>query len=203
MTTKRLTPRRNKLEKNKNAVLADILLGERSKDIAEKYGMSQQAVCAFERRYAATIVKARTEVENQVVDYAIAQKVSRIAAKDRRWQLLEAVRQARSHGGTGEETGLVAKTYKSMRVTTEVKLDEDGEPYTVDRYDVVTEYKVDNDLIRAMEATEHGAAEELGQLPKQGDTFVLNPTQNNQINFFDREQSLKLARTFLGMDDAT
>lgn len=186
MTTKRLTNRRSTLNKRAEDVIADIIEGLSGADIARKYGVSRAGVLYFERRFAATILQAKAEVGRQVEDYAIASKINRIAAKDRRWQLLEAVRQARAHGGTGEETGLMVKQIRR------IGSGEDAE--------YITEFKVDDGLISAMERLERSAAEELGQLPKQGDQYVF-VGDKQQINLFDHSQAAALARSLLGVSD--
>lgn len=156
MTQAKSTKRRRVLERNAAEVVAILATGEKHADVARLYQCDPSAVTRFEDRHAVAIEEMRCEVERQVRDFAIAQQVNRIAAKDLRWNLLEEVRRQRAKGETGESTGLVVKTYKSLGSGRAAQ--------------IVEEYKVDDGLLAAMERAERGTAEELGQLPKNTDT---------------------------------
>ena len=124
--------------------------------------VSRPSVHGFQRRHSEEIQVARLRILGETTDYAISNKVLRIAAKDARWQLLEAVRAARAKGETGEETGLVVRQYKIIGQGKSMRM--------------VEEWKIDDGLLAALERTETSAANELGQLPK-GDIYQDNRTQ--------------------------
>ena len=191
MTTKRLTKRREVLERHRGAIIADIIEGMRDVDIATKYGVSRAAVNGFNKRYAVEIVQGLEALEAELERYAIASKVNRIAAKDRRWQLLEALRQARAKGKSGEDTGLGAKTYKTIG---------QGEDATL-----VVEFKLDGELLAAMERAERSTAEELGQLPKPGGKED-NPTNilvlGGDVDLGNRSSIVAFANKLLEARDA-
>lgn len=151
------------LERRRATVLKYVLAGCSDAQVASLVArknetISPQAVTSWRARHADELGVKLAEAERQAADYGIATKVNRIAAKDLRWQLLEQVRQARAQGQHGIETGLVVRTYKALG---------SGENMTI-----VEEYKVDDGLLSALERTERGAAEEMGQLPKAGEVNV-------------------------------
>ncbi len=160
MTQPRATKRRTTLEKHRDDVLAFIVDGKTDREIAAHFNVNRSSVWRFYDRHQEEIDALSLEVLRQVTDYAIADKVKRIAAKDFRWGLLEQVRQARSKGETGEATGLVVRQYKGLG--------------SGDNFQVVEEWKLDDGLLSAMENLETSAADELGQRPrpdKGGDTY--------------------------------
>lgn len=158
MTTRRATARRTSLEKHQDEVIALLLTGTRPADVAEKYKVARSSVTKFITRHADRLEALQAEVAKQVEDYAISQKVFRIATKDLLHSLLEQVRVARSKGETGIETGLIVKQLKAVG---------SGENAIF-----VEEFKLDDALLAAFERLEHSAAEELGQLPKGGDAIA-------------------------------
>lgn len=153
MTTRRATSRRTSLEKHQDEVIALLLTGTRPIDVAAKYKVARSSVTKFINRHADRLEALNAEVAKQIEDFAIAHKVNRVASKELRWQLLEQVRQARARGEHGMETGLVVRTFKSIGSGRNMQ--------------VVEEFKVDNELLAAMDRLEHSAAEELGELTQK------------------------------------
>ena len=150
-------------------VLDWLINGKGPKEIAELVStparpVTQQAVCAFRKRHQAEIAPIVAEVERQIEDYAIARKVNRIADAQLRRDLLDQVRSARASGGTGMETGIVARQYKSIG--------EGG---------VVEEYKVDTAMLAEWRANDKQVAEELAQLPRPDTNIYTAPTYVLQI----------------------
>ena len=147
----------------KERIFALVLEGKSDAEIAEalatpKRKLTRQAITAFRHRHEAELTPIVAEVERQVTDFAIAQKVNRIAAKELRWSLLEEVRRHRAAGGHGMETGLVVRQYKALGSGKNMQ--------------IVEEYKIDPELLAALDRVEHGAAEELAQLPKPEGTGI-------------------------------
>lgn len=175
--------RRNVLEKNRAKVVAMVVDGATTKQIAEAFHCSRMAVRSFRQRYAMVITQAYTEIESKVENILIASKAARLEAQDERWQLLEAVRRSRAGGGTGVETGLVVSKTKYYG---------HGE----DRIEEI-EYELDDGLLAAMERVERAAATELGQLPKQGDTYVFQDNRRQNVNMFDHAATLALAKELM------
>lgn len=152
MTTKRVTQRRTKLEKHFSEVFTDCMAGMNLPEIAAKYGVDPSAVTRFKQRNAEALDQAMREVIDYSRQTAIADKQYRLMVKDRLETLLEKVRQDRANGGTGLETGLVAKTYRMIGSGLNAQ--------------IVEEYKVDTGLVAAIDSLHKSAAEELGQLPR-------------------------------------
>lgn len=153
----------------KAKVIAWMLGGKSDTEIATlvstpKRSITRQAVFWFRRRHADELNTQIEAVEQAITDYAIANKVNRIAAADFRRSLLEDVQAARAKGKTGVETGIVAKTYRMVG---------NGENAML-----VEEYKVDTAFLAEWRANERQVAEELDQLPKgKGDINIDNRTQ--------------------------
>lgn len=167
-------PRQTKhlLERRHAEVIGWLIEGKTVGEVAKlvstkRQQVSSQAVCAFRKRHAAELGPLVAEVEKQITDYAIASKVNRIKAMDQRWHLLESVRQARAKGETGEETGLVVRQYKALGSGKFMQ--------------VVEEWKIDPALLAAMAELERDAAEELGQLNKDGEKATAVATVVNII----------------------
>lgn len=152
MTPKRVTQRRTRLEKHFDTVFQDIVAGLSGAEIAVKYKVDPSAVTYFKRRNAEALDQAMREVTDYSKQTAIADKQYRLMVKDRLESLLETVREARSRGETGEDTGLVTKTYKMIGSGESAK--------------TVVEYRVDTALVAAIDSLHKSAAEELGQLPR-------------------------------------
>ena len=152
MTAARLTKRRTVLERHRAEVISLVMEGRTDAQVARFYQVSREAVSRFRERHADELTAIQLKVDQQIEDYAIAQKVNRIAAKDFRWRLLEEVRRQRSQDGTGIDTGLVVRQYKALGSGKNMQ--------------IVEEFKVDDGLLAALERAEHGAAEELAQLPR-------------------------------------
>jgi hypothetical protein len=178
------TARKHVLEANKATVMAMIIEGAGTMMIARRFGVSDISVQLFKRRYAMEISQALFALETRIQDLAIADKAKRIAAKDQRWQLLEYVRKEKAAGRSGLDSGLVNKTYRIIGSGEDAQM--------------VEEYRIDDALLRGMEAAEHSAAEELGHLPKQGDVYAFQgENQQFNVNLFDRQQGLALARAIM------
>jgi hypothetical protein len=154
-----------------------ILDGKTDYAIAKQVGVTPSAVTRFRARHADEITQAVAQVERDITEYAIAQKVSRIAALDNRWTLAHQVILARANDPTfawapGYSTGLLVRDVKAV-----------GSGEGVDLVDV---FKVDSALLAELRAMERAAAEELAQLPK------------SDINIDARTQVL--IRTYRGLD---
>lgn len=166
MTVARLTARRTRLERNGMEAIGMLLDGASQAEVGRKYKVTESAVSQFVDRHAQQLADMRSAVNKGAEDYMIAHKVDRIRLRDfLRSQLLE-VRKARAKGDTGEETGLVVKTYKQIGNGRNVQL--------------VEEWKIDPALVNLIETLQHATAEELGQLPKSGDVN-LNIDNRTQI----------------------
>ena len=126
--------------------------GKRQVDVANQYSVSREAVSQFVKRHAEAVSTARQRVADAVIDHAISDKVHRIADAQWRRDLLVAVREARAKGGTGMDTGIVARQYKMIGGG--------------DNAQVVEEYKVDTAFLAEWRANDHQVAEELAQLPR-------------------------------------
>ena len=133
-------------------VEAWILEGLKDSEIARRVGVHRSAIFRFRRRNAAEIAPAVAKVEQETIDFAIANKVNRIRDAQLRRDLLDGVRQARAHGGTGMETGIVARQYKMVG---------SGENASL-----VEEYKVDTAFLAEWRANDRQVSEELDQLPR-------------------------------------
>ena len=121
-------------------------------EVSRVLHVSKQAITEWRHRHTAEIQPAVEEAARLVIDYAIAHKVNRIAEADQRRQLIHQVREARAKGGSGMETGIVARTYKALGA---------GE-----NQQVVEEYRVDTAFLAEWRANERQVAEELDQLPR-------------------------------------
>ena len=152
MTAPRLTKRRTSLEKHQDEVIAFLLNGWNWARIAEKYSVSRQAVMMFQRRHADKLQALQAVVTKQVEDYAIAQKVNRVATNDMLKNLLLQVRDARARGEMGMETGLVVRREKALG--------------SGDGMVIVEEYEIDPAVVMLIDRLHHATANELGQLPK-------------------------------------
>lgn len=152
MTQARATNRRTTLEKHSQDVIVMLVDGKTQYEVAQFYKVHFSSVMRFVDRHAGEIEALRAEVAERARDLLISNKFNRLAAKDLRWQLLEGVRQARAKGETGEDTGLVVRQFKMLG---------SGE-----NAQMVEEWKIDDALLAALERVEHGAAEELDQLPR-------------------------------------
>ena len=134
-----------------------------------RHSITHQAVSQFRKRHAAQLAPLVAAVEQQITDYAIAQKINRIAALNEDWQRLGDVIEARAgdarYDEPGYATGLMAHSLKSVG----------GGVLAM----VVDEFKVDTAVIAERRALARAASEELGQLPRPeihiGDknTFIL------------------------------
>lgn len=138
-------------------IKALILEGVSDSEIARTIGgVTRQAIFAWRKRHAAELAPVIAAMEKSIEDYAIAQKVRRIAAMDDRWQRgmqLIAVRAGDARfKEPGYETGLMVHR---LKVIGSGKFTE-----TVD------EYAVDTGLLASLLALEEKAAAEMGQLPR-------------------------------------
>lgn len=167
MTTARLTKRRTSLEKHSEEVVALLLTGSTAPYIAEKYSVSREAVRKFIQRHAEKLSALEAEVAKRVEDYAIADKVERIAVNDMLRNLLLQVKDARAKGGTGIETGLVVMREKALG---------SGDAMTI-----VEEYEIDPSLVQLIDRLHTSTANELGQRPRP-------PEANISVNVLNAVQ---------------
>lgn len=170
VTTRR--PRYAPLEKAAAEVCALVLDGAGDTQIAEWFGTKRESVGRFKDRHRADLEVMRAEVERLVTDYAIAQKVNRIAALDERWARMKALIDARASdsrysGEPGYETGLMVHQLKAV-----------GKG---DDFQLVDLYVTDSGLLSEMRATERAAAEELAQLPRAETNIHTAPTYILQV----------------------
>ena len=152
MTAPRVTQRRTSLEKHQAEVIALLLTGSTAPAIAEKYKVRRESVHRFMRRHSDKLAALQQVVVKQVEDYAIAQKVNRIATNDMLKNLLLQVRDDRAAGGTGIETGLVVRREKALG---------SGRDMTI-----VEEYEIDPALITLIDKLHNSTADELGDKPR-------------------------------------
>jgi len=160
-----LTTQRFPLDRprTKAKAIALLLQGKSYGEVAGELGVTKQAVHAFSKRHAAEIAQAVAEVERQITDYAIAQKVNRIADAQWRRDLMVQVLEARAKGESGVESGIVCTTYKERRHYN----------YATGEYETeyVPEYKVDTAFLKEWRENERGVAEALDHLPRSGVTI--------------------------------
>lgn len=114
--------------------------------------ITHQAVALWRERHAAELAEARAEIDRQVTDYAIADKVNRVAVNDMLRNLLLQVRDDRANGKQGMETGLVVRREKALGA---------GRNMTI-----VEEFEIDPALITLIDRLHSSTADELGQRPK-------------------------------------
>ena len=152
-------PRQTKhlLERRKAEVIGWLVEGKPVGEIAKlvstkKQQVTSQAVCAFRKRHLAEIAPVVAEIEKQITDYAIANVVNRVRDAQLRRDLLARVQELRAAGGDGMETGIVAKSYKSIG----------SGPFA----QVVEEYRVDTAFLAEWRANEEHVASQLDQLPR-------------------------------------
>lgn len=160
MTTARVTTRRTTLEKKRELVIADLLSGMTQAEVARKYSVAPGSVNKFTQRHVEALTVASLAIEKQVQDYAIANKVNRIAELDHLYNLHR--QEIDQYGVTIVET-----TTETESADDEVKLVRVIETRDY-RKGLVTEAR---SLLRQ-------AAEELGSLPKTDITFNI---QNNVL----------------------
>jgi hypothetical protein len=146
-------------------VIALVLEGKSDAQVAAaistpKCSVSRQAITKFRARHADELQPAIAEIEKQITDYAIAKQVNRIADAQLRRDLLYQVREIRSNGGEGMETGIVVRTYKQIGAGEDAKL--------------VEEYRVDTAMLAEWRANDRYVAEVLDQLPRANMTVDLS-----------------------------
>lgn len=174
MSGTRLAKRRTVLERPKQCAqaIALVLEGKSDADVAAVMKVSRQAVTAFRHRHADELAPAVAEIERQIIDYAIADKVNRIAGADADYNALGAVIEARANDKRYDEpgyaTGLMAHTLKVIG--------------SGRNQEVIDEYKVDTALVAERRAIRREVAEALGQLPKTTDITI-----ENQVSVIVRE----------------
>lgn len=150
--------------RTRTKLIALLATGELMESAATQLGVTVQAVSLFARRHESEIADLRAQLVKAVEDYAIAQRVERIAAMEERWQLGRQVirERAQAYGDApGGKTGLLVHQYKETK-----------------RGDLLDEYKVDTGLLAELRAIERAAAEELGQIERPAQVH------NTQINQF-------------------
>lgn len=167
-------PRQTKhlLERKRAEVIGWLVEGKPVGEIAKlvstkKQQVTSQAVCAFRKRHIAEITPIVAEIEKQITDYSIANVVNRIRDAQLRRDLLARVQELRAFGETGMETGIVAKSYRSIG----------SGPFA----QVVEEFKVDTAFLAEWRANEEHVAAQLGQLNKDGEKATAVATVVNII----------------------
>lgn len=165
----------------KAKVIEYVLLGQSDAQVAaavstKSWAVTRQAITAFRHRHAEELAAATARVEREIVDYAIAQKVNRIAAMDDRWQRMKTLIDARAtderySDEPGYETGLMVHQLKAVGK---------GEDFQL-----VDLYVTDAGLLAEMRATERAAADELGQMPKQDANVNVNVAVGVQLVWQD------------------
>ena len=174
MSTRRVVLER---PKQRAKALALIVEGKKDSEIAALMKVSRQAVTKFRARHQDEIAPAVEEVERQIIDYAIAHKVNRIADADadygRTTALLEARANDKRYDEPGYSTGLMVHQLKVIG--------------TGRNQQVIDEYKPDTALLAERRALRRSVAEELNDLPR-GDVNITN------------NQSLVLVRQYGGFD---
>lgn len=176
MTTPRRTARRTKLEKRRQDVIALIVEGKGSREIARIIGCARDSVHSFQARHAEEIDALRRELEQRVEAYAITKQVNRIRDAQLRRDLLDQVRESRASGGTGMETGIVLRQYKTLG---------SGE-----FAETVEEYKVDTAFLAEWRANDKQVAEELGQIQQPAPNINID----NRTQILVREYGVDLKR---------
>ena len=145
--------------KTKAKIIAWLIEGKGPTEIAALVStpakpVSRQAICNFRNRHAADIAPVVERIEREITDYAIAQKVNRIAALD---DICQRIRQE------VEEYGLAV---------TEVEYDSSGKE---ERRIETRNFRAS--LVRELRGVMRDVAEELGQLPqiekRYGDTNIM------------------------------
>lgn len=150
MTTARLTKRRNKLEKQTDAVLDALVIDNLTQEqVAERFKVSAAAVSKFVARHSVELVAQQEAIQQAAIAYRIAIKEERIA---------EAARDYDNISAWEAEHGLSERT---------VRYDRDGN-------EVGETIRFRRDLVDAKRAIRREVAEELGQLPKTSDTTINN-----------------------------
>lgn len=152
MTTPRATKRRTSLEKHQDEVIAFLLNGWNWERIAQKYGVHRSSVMKFQARHADKLQALQAVVTKQVEDYAIAQKVNRIA--ELQWW----------YDRTREEADRDGLTIVEQVLT----VSKDG----VETTTITKDYRAA--MVREARALLSDAADELGQKPR--------PEQHNTVN---------------------
>lgn len=144
MTTPRLTKRRTSLEKHADEVIAFLLNGWTWQRVAEKYSVSKNAVMKFQARHVDRLEALQAVVAKQVEDYAVAEKVNRIA--ELQWWYDQTKAEAEKDGLTIVEQVLTVS--------------KDGAETTT----ITKDYRAA--MVREARGILHQVAEELAQLPK-------------------------------------
>jgi ParB-like chromosome segregation protein Spo0J len=151
-TQRRATPkvgRRNVLEYHAPEVVAILATGEQPAEVARIYGVERSSVSRFLERHADDVNSMRAEVIKQVEDYAIAQKVHRIATLQRLADDVTAYL---------DDRGLIERSTMTTK---------DGT--TIERERFAREISAE------LRAILKDAADEMGQLPQRaGDTYNID-----------------------------
>lgn len=121
-----------------------------------RHPVTRAAVCAFRKRHAEELQPIIEQVEKQITDAAIADKVQRILDADADYKRLGDIIAARATDKRYEEPG-----YSSGLMTHTLRQIGTGR-----NAEVVDEYKVDTALVAERRALRREVAEALGQLPK-------------------------------------
>ena len=148
-------------------VIAWMIEGVRDAEIARRVGMTREAIYRFRQRHEAEIAPVVAEIERQITDAAIADKVNRILDADRDYRRLGEVIEARAADARYDEPG-----YRSGVMVHQLKQIGSGR-----NAETVDEYKVDTALIAERRALRREVAEELDQLPRGNNINIDNRTQ--------------------------
>jgi len=163
-------------------IIGMILAGGKDTAIAravsnKRLTVTRQAIGAFRRRHADTLEPEEARMQREAADYAIANKVNRIATNDLLKNLLLTVRDERAAGRTGIGTGLVVMREKALG--------------SGDNMTIVEEYEIDPAIVTLIDKLHNSTANELGQLPK-GRTLDLSDRRTYVLQVVTNGNSVPL-----------
>lgn len=141
MTTKRVTQRRTKLEKNKPEVISMLVHGSNESQVAARYHVDPSAVTRFVQRHAVEIQGITEVIEANARENLIA---------DKTWRITESQRQYTAVDEWLQEHGLSQRS---------VRYDKDGN-------EVGETISLRKDALDALRSYRREVAEELGALPR-------------------------------------
>jgi hypothetical protein len=129
-------------------------------ECARTMGVTEGTIYAFKRRHAEEIATRRQQLESRLTELAIANKYFRVREAQSRWDGFKSVRQARATDTRYEEPG-----YNSGLMVHRTKALGSGP-----NMQLVDEYELDTAMSAEMRQLEYAVANELGQIPRTGDT---------------------------------
>ena len=177
MTQPRATKRRTSLEKHQDEVIAFLLIGWTLEQIATKYSVHRSSVLRFQERHADRLTALQEVATKQTENFAIAHVVNRVATNDMLKNLLLDVREARSRGEMGMETGLVVRREKALG--------------SGDNMTIVEEYEIDPAIVTLIDRLHNSTADELGQKPR-GATLDLSDRRTYVLQVVTNGSSVPL-----------